>query len=335
MEPIQRNNGFNFPRQSAGFFKSFFVLLLCIQFFFSPDLKGEVIDRVLAVVNGEIITESELEAALIPLELQYEQTVKSKRELRQKLKEAKKLTLEQLIENKILLQKAQEEKIQIAKEEKDKLIEDIKRSFATPEKFKEWLKAQQLTERTLKERLIEREVIRKLINKELRPGIQISPEEVKKFYEDNKEKFKDDAQVSLGYILIKGPPEREESEAEILISQVWAKLSEGMDFNLLVKEYSDGPKKFNGGEWGFVNIQTLPPELRELVEKLEVGEISEIIRTPSGFNVLKLTGKKDARQQELSEVEDLIEEQIFRSKLEIKYQPWLDELKEEAYIERK
>ena len=313
----------------------FLSVLICLQFFFCQNLEGKVLDRIVAVVNEDLITESELEEALLPLRVQYEQTVSSKRELKKKLKEAREIILEQLIEEKLLLQQAREEQVELYESEVEKMAAEVKEKFSNPEKFKAWLDAQELTEPALKEKLIKQALIRKLINKKLRPGIRVSPEEVKLYYEKYKEQFSEGPQVSLNYILIKGPPERENNEAEILVRQIWGKIMEGTDFNILAKEHSADPKSVNGGDLGFINIKTLPPELRAIVEKLEVGETSEIIRSPSGFNILKLAGRREARKRELSEVENLIEEQIFRNKLEEKYQPWLEELKEEAYIERK
>ncbi|MEA3369566.1 MAG: peptidylprolyl isomerase [Candidatus Ratteibacteria bacterium] len=313
----------------------FLSVLICLQFFFCQNLEGKVLDRIVAVVNGDLITESELEEALLPLRAQYEQTASSKRELKEKLKESREIVLEQLIEEKLLLQRAREEQVELYESEVEKMAAEIKEKFSTPEKFKAWLDTRELTEPALKEKLIKQALVRKLINKKLRPGVRISPEELKAYYEKYKEQFNEGPQVSLNYILIKGPPERKNNEAEILVRQVWGKIMEGTDFNILAKEYSEDPKSLNGGDLGFINIKTLPPELRAIVEKLEVGETSEIIRSPSGFNILKLTGRREARKRELSEVEDVIEEQIFRNKLEEKYQPWLEKLKEEAYIERK
>ena len=310
-------------------------LAIAAQLSLCQNSEGKILDRIVAVVNEDLITQSELEEALFPLRAKYGQTVSSQRELKKKLKEAREVTLEQLIEEKLLLQQVREEQVELYESEMEKMIAEIKEKFSTPEKFKVWLNTQKLTELALKERLIKQALIRKLVNKKLRLGIRINPEEVKMYYEKYKERFNEDPQVSLNYILIKGPPERENNEAEILARQVWEKIMEGADFNILAREYSDDPKFLNSGNLGFVSIKTLPPGLRAIVEKLEVGETSEIIRSPSGFNILKLAGRREARQRELFEVEGLIEDQIFRNKLEEKYQPWIEELKEEAYIERK
>lgn len=296
------------------------------------NLRGEVVDQIVAVVNKDIITESEIEEALIPLEAQYRQTITSQRELKQKLKEARKLVLEQLIEEKLLLQKAQEEKIELYDSEVERMIDEIKARFTDEDKFNEWLKTQKLTLPLFKERVTEQAIVRKVINQKLRPEIKVSPEEVKDFYESNKEKFAEGSQVSLSYILIKGSPERENSESENLIRRVWDEIKAGVDFDQLVQRYSDGPKVNSGG---FINLQSLPPELREIVERLKVGQTSEIIRSPAGFNIIKLTGKKEARARDFSEVKDLIEEQIFIKKLEERYTSWIEEIKKEAFIERK
>ena len=313
----------------------FLSVLVCLQFFFCQNSEGKVLDRIVAVVNGDSITESELEEVLFPLRAKYEQTVSSQREVKKKLREAREVALEQLIEEKLLLQQAREEQVELYESEVEKMTAETKEKFSTPEKFKAWLDTQKLTEPALKERLIKQALIRKLINKKLRLGMRINPEEVKMYYEKHKERFNEQPQVSLNYILIKGPPERENVEAEVLARQVWEKIMEGADFNILAREYSDDPQFLDSGDLGFVNIKTLPPGLRAIVDELKVGETSEIIRSPSGFNILKLTGRREARQREFSEVEGLIEDQIFRNKLEEKYQPWIEELKEEAYIERK
>ena len=299
-----------------------FIFLLT---FFSP-VQAKVIEGIAAVVDGEVITLSELEEFLGPERARREGVnIDIGRE------EARRRALERLIERKVLLQEAKDKGIEVREERIDRRLGELRERFASEEEFRQALREENLTEAKLRRRIEKDLMVSLLIDKEVRARIRVGGEEIRLFFEENRERFKEPEEVELSHILIKakeGEVWKEKKGEELL-----RRLREGADFSLLAREYSQGPTAKRGGRLGFLRRGELSPEFAEAVSGLEVGEVSDLIKMEDGFHIIKLKGRKAARQMELSEVKDIIEALIFAEKAEKRYQEWVKELKKEAHIE--
>ena len=299
-----------------------FIFLLT---FFSP-VQAKVIEGIAAVVDGEVITLSELEEFLGPERARQEGVnIDIGRE------EARRRALERLIERKVLLQEAKDKGIEVREERIDRRLGELRERFASEEEFRQALREENLTEAKLRRRIEKDLMVSLLIDKEVRARIRVGGEEIRLFFEENRERFKEPEEVELSHILIKakeGEVWKEKKGEELL-----RRLREGADFSLLAREYSQGPTAKRGGRLGFLRRGELSPEFAEAVSGLEVGEVSDLIKMEDGFHIIKLKGRKAARQMELSEVKDIIEALIFAEKAEKRYQEWVKELKKEAHIE--
>ncbi len=299
-----------------------FIFLLTFVF----PVRARIIERVVAVVNGEIITLSELEEFLGPERVWREGVdVDIGRE------EDRRRALEGLIERKILLQEAKDRNIEVGEERIGRRLEEMRGRFASEEAFRQALQEENLTEAKLGKRIEEELMVSLLIDKEVRAGIRVGEEDVRLFFEENKERFREPEEVELSHIFIRaqeGEVWKEGKGKELL-----RRLREGADFSLLAKEYSSGPSAERGGRLGFFRRGELSPEFAEAVSMLKVGEVSDLIKMGDGFHIIKLGGRKAARQMKLSEVKDGIEALIFAERAEKRYREWTKELKKEACIE--
>lgn len=313
------------------------IFFFSILFFLSAHLlQAEIIDRIVALVNNEVITLSELEEFGSRLFHQLkESALPAERE--EKLKKARREALEQLIENKLLEQEIRKRKIEVSEREVDAAVAEI-------------LKHNQLTENELQVALAKegitfaayRRHIRndlgkmRLINREIKSKIVVNEEDLKKIYQEKIKEFTDPVEVKLQQIFIPWPRERTAAEIENTqekVKDLWRRARQGEDFTELARNYSLGPEAKDGGVLGYFKRQELIPELEEVAFKMEVGEISEIIRSPHGFHILRLLERKGGNPKPFAEVAPKIREAKLQEEAEKKFQDWLQNLKSKAYIE--
>ena len=229
------------------------------------------------------------------------------------------------------MQEAQDQDIEVKEERIERRLEELKAGFASDEEFHQALREEKLTEAKLKRRIEEDLMMSLLIDREVRGRTQVGENEIRLFFEENRERFKEPEEVGLSHIFIRvkeGEVWKERKGEELL-----RRLREGVDFSLLAREYSQGPTAEAGGGLGFLRRGELSPEFEVAISELEVGEISDLIKLGDGFHIIKLEGRKAARLMELSEVKDIIEALIFAEKAEERYREWVQELKKEAHIE--
>ena len=305
--------------------RKYLLVFISLLTFISP-VRAGIIERIVAVVNGGVITLSELEEFLGPERVRREGV-----DVDRERKGARRWALERLIEKKVLLQEAKDQGIEVREERIDRRIEEMKGRFALEEEFRQALREENLTEAKLRRRIKEDLMVSLLIDREVRAGVRVGEEEIRLFFEENRERFKEPEEVGLSHIFIRvkeGEVWKEKKGEELL-----RRLREGADFSLLAREYSQGPTAGEGGRLGFLKRGELSPEFAGAISGLAVGEVSDLIKMEDGFHIVKLEGRKAARPMELSEVREGIESLIFAEKAEKRYQEWIRELKNEAHIE--
>lgn len=311
---------------------SFFLFVL----FFPHLLRGEVIERIIALVNDEVITLTELEEAGARLFQQLkESTLPSERE--EKLKKARREILEQLIENKLLDQEIKKRKVEVTEKEVDAALAEImKHNRLTENELKISLAKEGLTYSAYRQHIRNDLGKMRLINREIKSKIVINEEDLKKIYQEKIKEYTEPVEVKLQQIFIpfpQGASAGEIKNTEDKISALWQRARQGEDFTELARTYSLGPEAKDDGVLGYFKRQELIPELEEIAFKMEVGEISEIVRSPHGFHILRLLERKGGIPKPFAEVAPKIREAKMQEEAEQKFQEWLQSLKKKAFIE--
>lgn len=208
----------------------------------------------------------------------------------------KKSYLDKLIVKKLLLREAGKEKMDTEKEFQERLAD-------------------------IKDQLL----IESLLKKKIAADAKISDDDLKKYYETNKENFKRGTEINTRHILLKT-----EEEAK----QVQGKLIKGEDFTGLAKKYSIDPNAgATGGEIGFLPKGSLVPEYETAAFKLtKVGQISGIVKTQFGYHIIRLEGTKPLSYVPLDEVKDFIKQKILQEKQSELLEKYIDSLKKSAKI---
>jgi parvulin-like peptidyl-prolyl isomerase len=137
--------------------------------------------------------------------------------------------------------------------------------------------------------------ILKLINREIRSGVVLNEDEINAYYLAHPEQFKLPEQIRLAQILISIPKEAPEQQVQKLeehARQIHNQLVDGADFGMMVKKYSEGSEVDQAGDLGYFKKGDLMREIDNVVFSLQAGQISNVVRTPLGFHIFKLTEKK-------------------------------------------
>lgn len=313
------------------------LLLGWILLLFSPSLlESEVIDRIIALVNNEVITLSELEEVGGRLFEQIEEsTLPSERE--EKLKRARREVLEQLIEHKLLEQEIKKRKVEVSEREVDAALAEIMKQNRLSEKeLKAALAKEGLTYSAYRRHIRDDLSKMRLINREIKSKIVLQEEELKKIYQARIKEFTEPEEVKLQQIFLPFPREASPKEIKNLhskISELGQRARQGEDFSELARNYSLGPEAKEGGVLGYFKRGELIPELAEVAFQMEIGSISEVIRSPHGFHILRLLERKGGTPKPFAEVAPQIREAKLQEEAEKKFKEWLQGLKSKAYIE--
>ena len=159
--------------------------------------------------------------------------------------------------------------------------------------------------------------------------VSVAPGDVRRFYDQNTERFQSDARVHLRMIVLKKDKNVERSpEAD----GVMKRLAAGEEFAALARAVSEGDKAEDGGDWGWVEPSLLRAELAEAVSRIKPGQVGELIETKDEIYILKVEGKQESAVFPFTDVQEEIERELRREAIEVAYSAWMGRLKEEAYI---
>jgi parvulin-like peptidyl-prolyl isomerase len=308
------------------------IFILSILFYsLIPNLSlAEVTNKILAVVNDEVITQQELEEVLVPIYVQY-QTMYRGQELEEKFAQAQKDMFNQLIEDRLLLQQAKKENIQVNDKEVEAKIEELKQRFPNPEQFMVALEQQGISLNKLEDLYREQLMIRELVNRQVRSRVVVDPQQVTDYYQKHLEEFREPEAIKISNILIR-TKDVTEATAKDEAEEVLKALKEGGDFAQLAQEHSQGPNAKEGGEMGFVSKGQLLKDIDEVIFKLNPGEISGLIKTNLGYHIFKVEEKRPSSIKPLNEVRTQISDILYKQMFDQKFNEWIERLKKHAYI---
>ncbi len=314
------------------------VLLLVFSGIPSVLWGAEVIDRIVAIVNNQPITHSELEEAAGPAFEQVRQSaLPSERE--SKMSEARKAILDLLIDGKLLDQEIKNKKIEVPDRDVDAAIEDIlKQNRMTENELKLVIAREGMTFSFYKQRIRDDLGKMRLINREIKSKVMVKEEDIRKFYQDHLDNFIEPAAVKVQQIFFNNPPGATEEQTARVRAEahgVLDRIRKGEDFTTLAKKYSQGPEASEGGVLGDFKRNELRPELDQAVFSLTTGGVSDVVRTPDGFHILRVMEKKGGEPKPFAEVQGKIREEMVQIESEKQFREWRKHLRAKAYIEIK
>ena len=319
----------NFKLQIANF-KSHACLLLTAYCLLFTAAHAEIADRVVAIVNDSAITLSELNAATAGL-IDIKDSNKDKKK---NIIETKSKVLDQLIEKKLVEQAANKAGITVSEKEIDNAIEDVKKQNSiSQQELLSTLARSGLTFKEYREQLKDQIRQVKFTNKEFRSNVKISHEDVETYYRQNQDKFTGPLMHKLRIISLLATDQGKGTDTEEKAKQVLSMIRRGEDFAKLAKEYSQGPDAQEGGDLGYVKAGEMDKAIEKVAAGLKIGEISDIIKTSTGFHIIQVIDRKKGEPQPLTAIEGEIRNIIFQKIIDERYKIWLEEIMKKAYIE--
>ena len=294
--------------------------------------QTEVVDRIVAVVNSDIITLYDLNRAFKP----YEENIKAlgypPDKERATLFQVRGDILNQLIESQLADQKIKRDQISVSQNEIDMTIERMKEARSiTDEQMREGLAAQGLTMEEYRKE-IEAQILRtKLVNREVKSKIVITKEDIKAYYDRHPEEYASDRKYYLWNIFVKASGANK-TDALRLMKGVEAQLKQGRPFESLVEELNDSNSAVEGTDLGLYRSDELSDELQRVVEKLKAGEFSEVLDTNFGYQIIYVQKIQATDAKSFETVEAEIRQKLYDEFVNNRYQEWLDELRVRSHI---
>ncbi len=291
----------------------------------------KIVDRIIARVNSEIITQRMFEQEKEKLRGQLASDY-SGPELEAQFREQSKNLLRDLIDQSLMVQKANDLDINVDTDVV-KRLDEIRQQYnlATLDDLQKEVEKQGIIWEDFKDQIKRQLLMREVIGREVGSRIVVSREDARKYYDEHKDQFKSPGMVHLQEILVSAQKHKPD-EAKKRANEALAQINAGERFSEIAKKYSDGPNADEGGDIGFVKMGTMAPEIADAVAKLEINQNSGILDTKFGYLILKVTERFSPGIPKFEEVEQRIDEQLYNQRMQPDLRDYLRELRKESYI---
>jgi len=305
-----------------------------------PAQKAEVVDGVAAIVNGDVVTISQVRE-LIGARERGLREVYSGNDLAQKVKEMRLAALKDLVDRQLIIQefrKMQEKGANIP----DYVVDDRVQSIILQEfggdrsAFVRTLQAQGYTVTRFKEIEREKIIVQAMRQSKINENFVVSPTQIQAFYNKNKAAYSLPEQVKLRMIVL-----REGSNADVpgaankaqTADEIRQKLVNGAEFDRMAEMYSeDETTRDVGGDWGWIERNTLNEQLSRVAFSLRPGQVSPVVQLGDSFYIMLVEAKKNASVKPISEVRDEIERNLIQQERMKAQDRWLETLRKKAFI---
>ena len=287
-----------------------------------------------ALVNGTPITQAQLDRSL---KFAQQKAAETGRPLDDaQLSQLKKQTLEKLIGSELLYQASEKEGIKIDKKRVEEKFEQWKKRFPEDAQYERVLTELDVTEAEVKDEIRRGMAIQELINKKFAEKITIPEKEIKAYYDEHPDFFKQPQQVKARHILVKVNPEAEDKEKEAALEKIrdiQKKQKAGEDFAQLAKEHSEGPSATKGGELGYFTPQQMVKPFSDAAFALEPGQVSDVVETRFGYHLIQVEDKKPASTASYESVEEKIGQYLKQRKMQEEIAQYVDKLRKKGTVE--
>jgi peptidyl-prolyl cis-trans isomerase SurA len=311
-------------------------------------LRAEVIEQVLVKVNGEIFTKTDLEqrqiAALRQMGQQRDPKADpSDAQLRKMLDDVTPQLLVNVVDEMLLVQRGRELGYRMGDDQFKSVLESIKKDnkIQTEEQFQAALKQENMTLTDLRRNLERTMIIQRVQQNEVIGKIGVDEEDARKYYDAHRTEFAKPQTITLREIFINVPTDGAninvgvDEQAHDRAADIRRRALAGESFEKLAADLSDAPSRANAGLIGPLSLSDLSPDLRTLIGAMKVGDITEVLRSQKGYQILKLESMTAAEIVPFDQARDEISNRMFTDKRKQEFDKYLQKLRSEAIIEWK
>jgi peptidyl-prolyl cis-trans isomerase SurA len=312
------------------------LLVLSNSHAYSTGDDSEVVDRIVAVVNEDIISLSELSKAVGP----YAEKIKSAgyppEKEREMLFRVREDMIEQLINQKLTDQESRKYNISVSDKELDNAIERAKEiNHYTDEDLRRMLAEENISMESYRGNVKEHLIRSKLLNYAVKSRIIITKDEITKYYNSNIEKYRGEKEYHLKNIIIRtglNISYDEKQKIRLKMEEIYTELKNGELFEIVGKKNADSEFGIKSIDLGTFKHNELSPEIQEAINGLKTGEHSKLVETQAGYQIIYIEKVEEKPDKTIEEVTPEIQDILFGERVEKKFESWIDELRKKSHI---
>jgi len=308
-----------------------FVFMTCLAAF-PRSADAEVVDRIVAVVNNDVITQIQLDRA-ISARSKNSSAIKGG----QLDTEAKQQTLDRLINDRLINQLMAVSKVEVTEDDLARAIANVLRQNSMSiDQLRAEVSAKGMSYDDYKKE-VEREIRRiKFINQVIGPQVKITDQDLRDYFQRNQDRFRGSTRAHISQIFLPFEGITTEEEAQKLKDtalSIVAKGQHGGNFSDLARQYSKGPNAENGGDLGMVNLKDLPAPVADAVRALKVGGVTYPIPTENGLVIAKLVSLPELDPSDFESLRDRIYSALYDERIDETLGAYLQKERQKAFIE--
>jgi parvulin-like peptidyl-prolyl isomerase len=308
-------------------------------------LDADILEQVLVKVNGDIVTKTEFEQRQVSALQSRPEFAKSSAnlsslEFQRAVAELTPQLILEAVDELLLVQRGRELNYSLGDQQFRDIVDSIKKTnnITDEAQFQAALKQEGITEADLRRNLERSMMVSQVQRNEVIEKISVSDEEARAYYEAHRTEFTTPSELTLREILIEVPTSdrgvnvAQDDEARQKANEIRKQLQSGEPFARLAAEFSNSASKANGGLIGPIKSDELAPQLQQLLDKVKVGDVAEVIRTQRGYQILKVESRTEAKIRTFDEGRMAISQRVIETKRRAALQKYLDGLREQASI---
>lgn len=311
----------------------FAILLLALVSCFVPRAHAEVVDGVKAVVHDSIITFLDVEDATAPVAEELRRDFRNQPEIyNKKLDAALDENLERLLQDQLILHEFSKAGYNLPESIIDEYVETrVRDRFGTRATLTKTLAAQGSTFEKFRRQIRDQFIIEQMRYANVAREVVVSPHKIETYYLAHTNDFKLAEQVKLRMIFLPKPAD-DSGQTRKLADEVLGKLKEGANFADMASTYSQAADRKQGGAREWEEISKLNPQLAEAAGKLNPGQTSDVIESPTACYLIKLEDKQIAHTKPLAEVRDEIEKTLANEQKALLANQWIERMRKKTFV---
>jgi parvulin-like peptidyl-prolyl isomerase len=317
------------------------VLLLAVLG--SAPTAAQIIEQVLVNVNGDILTKTEFEQrqiAILRTRPELGNVTPDSVELRRAISEVTPQLILDAVDELLLIQRGRELGLALGDEQFNSILANIKKSnnLEDDAQFQAALKQEGMTMADLRRSLERQMLASEAQRRDVVDKIGVTEAEAQAYYEAHKQEFTTPSEITLREIFVEVPVSdrgvnvAEDDAARAEAEQIRKRLLGGEPFPQLAAEASDAPSKANGGLIGPIKRDELAEPLQKMLDVMKVGDLTEVVRTPRGYQILKLDSRTETKIRTFDEARSDIGNRVGETKMTGERMKYLERLRAQATI---
>ncbi len=304
----------------------FFCTICCVCVFFST-AQAKIVDRIMAIVDNEIITQVQLEKAIATYKKQIQASGLSSEQRFQAMKKLKKNMLAQMIDRSLARQEAKKYRIEVPDKEVDAALENMRlQNHLSPAQFDMALQSEGIRLKDYKEQIRQEILQSRLVNQVVRSKVVVTESDIRQYYDEHINDYQESETYILSNILVQN---------RALADRIREQLDQGKNFAKLARQYSVSANGADGGKLGGFTMDSFSPVIRAGIQDLKKGDYSQVLGTGQGYQIFLVEDIVPAGGKPFDLVKEDIHTLLHKKAEKEKFASWLASLKQHAHIEIK